>query len=124
MHDLSLRVFIPSTLKGDLLWRRGVKISGTQCLLTVSSKNKGLLPAQGLIFEAYDPLTCTSATLHVGRSELLKEVDYKEELLARDVIGDTIEALMYRLKLVRDVTNCITLAIDVKINPDLFRFAL
>jgi hypothetical protein len=117
-------VFIPATVKGDVVFRRGVRISQIEILLTVSTKAKGLPAIGGLIFEAYDPLTCTNSTLHVGRSELLKEVNGKDELLAADRIRETVEALMYRLKLFRDPVMGIQLEIDYKTLPNLFRFTM
>lgn len=101
-----------------------MKISESKVLLTVSTKDKGLPASQGLIFEAYDPLSCTNATLHLGRTELLREVEGREELVANDTVRDTIEALLYRLKLVRSPTNGITLTMDIKINQNLFNFQL
>jgi hypothetical protein len=114
-------VFIPSTLKGDLLWRRGVKISQMDVLLTVSTKAKGMPAIGGLVLEAYDPLTCTNSTLHLGHSELLKELAGREELLEEDRVRDTIEALLYRLKLQRHPVHGIVLEMDITVSPNMFR---
>lgn len=109
-------------MTGDILFRRGVKVSGTKVLLTISTKAKDIPAVAGLIFEAYDPLTCTNATLHCGKSELIKEVAFKEKLLLPDKVQDTVESLLYRLVLFRDPVNGMSLKIDGNLLPQLFRF--
>ena len=95
-----------------------------EVLLTVSTKSPGMAPTSGVVFEAYDPVTCTNSTLHMGKSELLKELDGSEHLLAPDKVKRTVEALaLYRLKLVRDPVNGIVLGMDNKVMPRLFQHA-
>jgi len=48
-------VFIPADTRGDLIVRKGVKISGHEVLVSVSTRAKGEAAGHGLIFEAYDP---------------------------------------------------------------------
>jgi len=117
-------MFVPATIKGDIVWRRGVKVSGKEVLVTVSTKARGFAPSCGLIFEAYDPFTCTNAALHVGKTELLKELDGNEYLLGSEKVKQTVEALaLYRLSLFRDPVNGIVLSMEDKTMPRIFQHA-
>jgi len=101
-----------------------VKISEKEVLITVSTKARGFSPSCGLIFEAYDPVTCTNSSLHIGKTELLRELDGNEHLLWPDKVKQTVEALaLYRLSLNRDSVNGIVLSMENKPTPRVFQHA-
>jgi hypothetical protein len=114
-------VFIPADTRGDLVLRRGVKLQQVEVLMTVSTRAKGEPGKHGLVFEAYNPAISSTATLHVGSSELYKQVGGQVHLLEEDSLITTIETLLYRMLLKNGgVEGHMQLFLDYRIMPGLF----
>ncbi|CAM9205390.1 unnamed protein product [Chrysoparadoxa australica] len=105
-------IFIPSNNQGDPLLHLGVSISGLQVILSVFTKNTGMEPSRGLIFEAYTQDTCLTQTLHVGAQELLEQVSHRQHLLQPDQALSTIKSLIKRLLLKKSSAGRWELVLD------------
>jgi len=113
-------VFIPATTKGDLLLRRGVKVDGQEVLISVFSRAKGRPGKEGLVVEAYNPQTCSTAILHIGSPALHAQVNQNLEHLEPENMPRTIELLLYRLILQHDALGRLKLSINMRVMPSLF----
>ena len=120
--------FIPANTRGDLILRKGIKLKGArqvqrgaaEVLVSVFTRAAGEPGGHGLIFEAYNADTSYTTTLHVGASELLRQVNGREELLSEMQLKDTIEAMLYRLVIKPSAVGGLDLSIDIHLMPNLF----
>ncbi|GMI41685.1 hypothetical protein TeGR_g13922 [Tetraparma gracilis] len=113
-------VFIPADTRGDLIIRKGVKVSNLEVLVTVSTRAKGEKAGHGLVFEAYDPATSVTSVLHVVAGELKRLVGGREELLEEDVVFETVEMLLLKLVIEKGPVGHLVMKVDANVMPDLF----
>jgi len=113
-------VFIPADTRGDLIIRKGIKVSGHEVLVSVSTRAKGESAGHGLIFEAYDPELSVNTTLHVVAGELRRLVNNREELLTDENVFSTVEMLLFKLVLRKGPVGHLIMKLDGNLFPDLF----
>ena len=113
-------VFIPADTRGDLVIRKGIKVSNLEVLVSVSTRAKGEEAGHGLVFEAYDPQTSVTSTLHVVAGELKRLVNFREDVWSEDKVAETVELLMYKLVMERGPLGHLIMKLDHNIMPDIF----
>ena len=113
-------VFIPADTRGDLILRKGIKVSNMELLVSVSTRAKGEKAGHGLVFEAYDPATSVNIILHVVASELRRIVNGREDVWREEAVEETCELLMYLLVVEKGPTGHLVMKLDSKVMPDIF----
>ncbi|GMH84147.1 hypothetical protein TrST_g12290 [Triparma strigata] len=113
-------VFIPADTRGDLVLRRGIKVSNVEVIVSVSSRGTGESPGHGLVFEAYDPVSAVTTVLHVVAGELSRLVNGREDVWEEDRVLETVELLLNRLVLERGPVGHLVMKLDRTVLPDLF----
>jgi len=113
-------VFIPADTRGDLILRKGVKISNMELLVSVSTRAKGERAGHGLVFEAYDPDTSVNIILHVVAGELKRIVNGREDIWKEGIVEETCELLLCLLVVEKGPTGHLVMKLDSKIMPELF----
>eukprot|EP00520_Triparma_pacifica_P008455 CAMPEP_0118666812 /NCGR_PEP_ID=MMETSP0785-20121206/19428_1 /TAXON_ID=91992 /ORGANISM="Bolidomonas pacifica, Strain CCMP 1866" /LENGTH=2849 /DNA_ID=CAMNT_0006561175 /DNA_START=172 /DNA_END=8724 /DNA_ORIENTATION=+ len=113
-------VFIPADTRGDLILRKGVKVSNMELLVSVSTRARGEKAGHGLVLEAYDPATSVNIILHVVASELKRIVNGREDVWREESVEETCELLLYLLVVEKGPTGHLVMKLDSKVMPDLF----
>ncbi|GMH87214.1 hypothetical protein TL16_g10785 [Triparma laevis f. inornata] len=113
-------VFIPADTRGDLVLRRGIKVSNVEVIVSVSSRGTGESPGHGLVIEAYDPVSAVTTVLHVVSGELQRLVNNREDVWEEDRVLETVELLLNRLVLERGPVGHLVMKLDRSVLPDLF----
>jgi hypothetical protein len=91
--------------KGDILLRRGIRISGIAVLLTVTTKAPGGHANGGLIWSAHNQDSCTTSILHTGATEVLAHVEGDARKLEPERIRETLIHISERLSLKKTLTG-------------------